>query len=319
MKKKILFITDPIETFQIRTDSTYSLMLASNECGLQVYYTTTKDIIQSTNDIFMNCTALNFLVESTETPDRNEPWYNKLDTSYLNIKEFEAVLIRVDPPFNMEYYYLTQMMTVAEQQGVKVYNNSYALRNFNEKLSILNFPDLITPTIITKNKLFINQFIKQHDECVIKPLDLMAGKNVFKITKNDTNKNAIIETLTNDETQTIMLQKLIPDVVKGDKRIFVVNGEIINYCLFRIPQHNEIRSNVVRGSRAEVRHTPDSDINNLVPVCNWLKQQKILIAGLDVIGNYLNEINITCPTGARQIFEYSLINIPKIAIKSILN
>jgi glutathione synthase len=315
--KKILFITNEIDSFKIKTDTTYSLILASNECNLKVYYANASMILQTDHDIFINCNQLNLLSKSYEKPDITKPWFHKLESSFLNLKDFYAVFIRVDPPFNMEYYYLTQIMTLAEQKGIKVYNNSYALRNFNEKLSILNFPELITPTIVTKNKLFINNFIIKHHECVIKPLDQMAGRSVFKISKNDPNKNAIIETLTNFETETIMVQKFIPEVINGDKRIFIVNGQIIDYCLYRIPNNNEIRSNIAAGGSGIVKRTPESDIKNLEPVSKWLKQQNILIAGLDVIGNYLNEINITSPTGARQILEDSGINIPKLVIESI--
>lgn len=317
--KKILFITDPIENFNIKTDTTYSLMLASNECNLSVYYTTTNTIIQTNNDIFINCNQLEFFGKSNEKTDATKKWFNKISSSYLNLNEFFAVFIRVDPPFNMEYYYLTQIMTLAEQKGIKVYNNSHALRNFNEKLSILNFPQLIVPTIVTKNKLFITDFINTHNECVLKPLDQMAGRSVFKVSANDINKKTIIETLTNFETQTIMVQKFIPDVINGDKRIFIVNGKIIKYCLYRIPNNNEIRSNIAAGGIGIVKKTPELDIKNLEPVCQWLKQQNIIMAGLDVIGDYLNEINITSPTGSRQILEQSGTNITKIVIEEILN
>lgn len=311
MIKKILFICDPLDTFKISTDTTYSLMLAANEATYHVYYSLPKDVYIEDTNVYCKCKRLSFNQYSYNHPDVLRPWYNEDDRVTVDIKSFYTILVRNDPPFNMEYYYLTQILKFAEESGIRVINNNYALRNFNEKLSILNFPDLITNTIVTKNYDAIDSFIEKHQECVIKPLDMMAGRSVFKISITDINYNVILETITNYYTQTVMVQKFIPDVVKGDKRIFVINGKVIEQCLHRIPQDNQIRGNIAAGGRGEVHKVSEQDYELAQKVAKWLKENNIVFAGLDVIGNYLTEINITSPTGARQILTATGINILK--------
>jgi len=316
--KKILFICDPIQNFKILTDTTYSLMLAANETKYSIYYVLPNNIYFENNAIIAKCKSLTILCKSEDLPIINNPWYLEDDVfQILNLNEFHSIFVRNDPPFNMEYYYLTQILSIAEQQNIKIVNNSYALRNFNEKMSILNFPALITPTMVTKDPESIHSFLFEHGDCVIKPLDMMAGRGVFKISINDVNSSAIIEAATNYYTQTIMLQKFIPEVIYGDKRIFIVNGQIIEYCLHRIPQGTQIRGNIAAGGRGEVHKVSPEDFNLATQVASWLKQNKILFAGLDVIGNKLTEINITSPTGTRQILTHTGINIPKLIIQSL--
>jgi len=257
--KKILFICDPIQNFKILTDTTYSLMLAANETKYSIYYVLPNNIYFENNAIIAKCKSLTILCKSEDLPIINNPWYLEDDVfQILNLNEFHSIFVRNDPPFNMEYYYLTQILSIAEQQNIKIVNNSYALRNFNEKMSILNFPALITPTMVTKDPESIHSFLLEHGDCVIKPLDMMAGRGVFKISINDVNSSAIIEAAVSPE-----------------------------------------------------------DFNLATQVASWLKQNKILFAGLDVIGNKLTEINITSPTGTRQILTHTGINIPKLIIQSL--
>ncbi|HMT02990.1 MAG TPA: glutathione synthase [Burkholderiales bacterium] len=310
--KKILFICDPLDSFKIKTDTTYFLMLTASELNYSIFYCYPQDIYADNEIIKANVIK----IQITKKSQIN--WYEEQSKNILHhLDYFNAVFVRNDPPFNMEYYYLTQLLTLAEEQGVKVLNNSNSLRNFNEKLSILNFPQLITPTTITKNKNVIIEFLNKHEECVIKPLDEMAGRSVFKISINDFNKNTIIETITNYFTKTIMLQKFIPEVKHGDKRIFIVNGQVIDMCLLRIPPKMQIRSNIALGGTGEVQKISKEDFNLSNTVAQWLIKKNIVFAGLDVIGNYLNEINITSPTGTQQIFENSGINIPKLLLENI--
>ena len=312
--KKLLFICDPLENFKIQSDTTYSLILAANESNYEIHYCMPRDIYLTNNTVSCNCKKLSLHQNSYDMPDTTKKWYSETDYYTIKSSEFYAILVRNDPPFNMEYYYLTQILLHAESAGSKVINNSNALRNFNEKLSILNFPELITNTIVTKNQSAINDFISQHGDCVIKPLDLMAGRGVFKISHQEVNLGAIIETSTNYYTQTVMLQKFIPEVIQADKRIFVVNGKVIEYCLHRIPQNNQIRGNIAAGGRGEVNRVTEKDFILASTVAKWLKQNNIVFAGLDIIGKYLTEVNITSPTGTRQILTKTGINIPKLVL-----
>lgn len=316
--KKILFICDQLENFKIMTDTTYSLMLSANELGYEVYYSLPNQIYTDNDNVYTTSRQLSFYASSEIEPDITKQWYKEYNPQTLHINTFFATFVRNDPPFDMEYYYLTQILSLAENKNIKIVNNSFSLRNFNEKLSILNFPSLTTPTMVAKNKEAIYSFLSTHNECVIKPLDLMAGRGVFKLSLDNVNCGAIIETVTNYFTQTIMLQKFIPEVITGDKRIFIINGKVIEYCLCRIPQNNQIRSNIAAGGRGEVQKITSEEFKLANIVATWLNDQGIIFAGLDVIGNKLTEINITSPTGTRQIFAKTGIHIPKLIIQSLM-
>lgn len=314
--QKILFICDPLQSFKIATDTTYSLMVAAAELGYEIHYCHPHALYTESNAALANTIQLDILVTSKDDPGVVMPWFKENDSSpNQSLTNFALVMVRNDPPFNMEYYYLTQILTLAETHGVKVVNNSHALRNYNEKLAILNFPELITPTMVTKNKNVINCFIAKHGECVIKPLDLMAGRGVFKISATDVNCDAIIENSTNYYTQTVMLQKFIPEVIHGDRRIFIAHGKVIEHCLYRIPQVNAIRGNIAAGGRGEVHPLKAEDYLIANPVAAWLSEQNIIFSGIDVIGNKLTEVNITSPTGTRQIFKQTGIDIPKLLLE----
>ena len=314
---QILFICDPLNGFKVLTDTTYLLMVTAKEMGFRVFVSQPGEVYAENQVVKAITREIKILVSNKDMPGSVPKWYYEEESLTLHLDKFNAVLIRNDPPFNMEYYYLTEIMTLAEKAGVNVVNNSHSLRNFNEKLSILNFPHLITPTTVTKNKQVILDFLQQHNECVIKPLDLMAGRGVFKISLTETNCGAIMESSTDYYTQTVMLQKFIPEVIYGDRRIFIINGKVIEHCLYRIPQKNQIRGNIAAGGRGEVNPLTKEDFALAEEVAVWLKQQKVIFAGIDVIGNKLTEVNITSPTGARQILTQTGINIAQLVLETI--
>lgn len=314
---KILFICDPLEGFKVQTDTTISLMVAAHELNAEILYCRPHDLYTENNIAYANVNKLEILPNNHN--EISSKWY-KVGTylQKVNLNTFKAILVRNDPPFNIEYYYLTQILTIAEQNGANVINNSHALRNFNEKLTILNFPQFITPTIVTKNKEVILEFLKTHSQCVIKPIDLMAGRGVFKISLDDVNSSAILEASTDYFTQTVMLQKFIPEVIHGDRRIFIVHGEVIEQCLYRIPQGAAIRGNIAAGGRGEVHPLNEEDYTIANDVAKWLKKHNIVFAGIDIIGNKLTEINITSPTGVRQILNSSGIDISNLLLEKLL-
>lgn len=337
---KILFICDQLESFKVQTDTTISLMVAAHELNAEILYCRPQDLYTENSIAYANVYQLEILVNNHRdlTPEKLNVFHDKMDSRLrgndisaahswykvgacfqkINLNTFKAIMVRNDPPFDMEYYYLTQILTVAEKNGGVVINNSNALRNFNEKLAILNFPEFITPTIVTKNKEVIFGFLQTHGECVIKPIDLMAGRGVFKISIDNVNCGAILEASTNYFTQTVMVQKFIPEVIHGDRRIFIVHGEVIEQCLYRIPQGNAIRGNIAAGGRGEVHSLTADDHVIANSVAKWLQEQEIMFAGIDIIGNKLTEINITSPTGVRQIYNHSGINISQILFQKLL-
>jgi glutathione synthase len=316
--RKILFICDPLHLFNVVTDTTYLLMLNAAQMGLSISYCLPEDVYAVKNIVYARVTHITTLATLDKHAKPGDIWHQEHGREEASLTEFAAVFVRNDPPFNMEYYYLTQILTIAEQSGVKVVNNSQSLRNCNEKLAILNFPHLIPKTIVTKNKAVIHDFLNHHPECVIKPLDLMAGRSVFKLSLSDPNCDTIIENITNYGSQTIMLQEFIPEVRFGDRRIFIIKGEVISYCLHRIPQANKIRGNIAAGGSGEVHPISPQEHAVALEVAHWLQERRVVFAGIDVIHNRLTEINITSPTGTRQILDATGINIPRMVLQNML-
>lgn len=315
--KKILVISDPLVQFNIKTDTSYLLMLTAKDMGCFVYSAMVDQVYSLNDQAFADVIELNFTHGLDEIHSTNK-WFSQGATlNKVNLSEFDAVFVRNDPPFNMEYYYLTQTLSLAVRAGVKVINNPDKLRNFNEKLSILNFPELITDTLVSKNKQVLHEFVKEHQVCVIKPIDMMAGRGVLQLSHDDPNLKAILELSTNYFSQTVMLQKFIPEVVNGDKRIFIIHGRVIEYCLYRIPASGEIRANIAAGGHGEVHPLSGIDHQIASKVSTWMRENDILFAGIDIIGNFLTEINITSPTGAQQIYHHQGINIPKLLLEEI--
>ena len=307
--KKILIIADHPANFKIQGDSTYLLLLTAHELNYSISYCSADNLRALNNHAFADVQSLQLqhgMDQIHSTPD----WFS-LDEIQFNVAltEFDLIMVRSDPPFNMEYYYLTQILDLAVRQGVKVINSPATLRNFNEKLTILNFPQHIPATLVSKNKSHLKQFMATHGFCVVKPIDMMAGRGVFKISLEDPNCDAILEQLTDYFTQTVMIQRFIPEVVQGDKRIFIINGQVIAHCLYRIPQNGQIRGNLAVGGRGEVHPLNADDYVIAEDVAKWLRQEGIQIAGIDVIGKCLTEVNITSPTGAQQIYAQTGINI----------
>ncbi|MCX8515172.1 MAG: glutathione synthase [Pseudomonadota bacterium] len=308
--QNILFIANALETFNLKTDSTYLLLVTAQEMGYNVYCCQACDISYSNNQVYAQANLI-----SIDNSRNDQNWFKVINSTSLDLNYFSAgVHVRTDPPVDLEYLNLTQLLSIAEKQGVKVYNNSSSLRNFNEKLAILNFSHLCTPTMISKNKTAILDFINLHNSCVIKPLNQMAGRGVFKIDKNDINLLAIIEITTKYYNETVMIQKFIPDVVNGDRRVFIIHGKVMEYCVCRVPQSGQIRSNLAAGGSGKAVTLTEDNYRIANEVAIWLQQQKIIFAGLDIIGSYLNEINITSPTGLPLINREVGVNLAKIIL-----
>lgn len=233
--------------------------------------------------------------------DDGHRWYQTKEPEEIPLQEFDAVLMRKDPPFNMEYIYTTYLLELAESQGARIFNSPRTIRDHNEKLAIAKFPQFIPPTLVTRQESLIRDFLAEHRDIVLKPLDGMGGASVFRIHGADHNIGVILETLTHYGTRTIMVQRYIPDIAQGDKRILLIAGKPVPYSLARIPKPGETRGNLNAGGTgiAQPLTRRDRDIAEaLGPV---LYDEGLMLVGLDVIGDYLTEINVTSPTGMQEI------------------
>lgn len=291
---KYLFIIDEPETLISYKDSTIALIKECLNQGIEAHYTTIHSLSIDKNQ---NIIIDSHHISSIDSLSMKTPIIKN------KIQYFTKVFIRKDPPFDNNYLNLTFILEHANNFNVDVINHPVGIRNHNEKLSILNFKDLIPPTIVSSKAEEINNFINKEKKVVIKPLDGMAGNGIFMLTPNDKNLNAILETSTKNGIKMLMIQKYIPEINKGDKRIILIKGEAIPFALARIPSKNDIRANLAKGGKGEARKLTLSDKNIVKNLKVFLIKNELNFVGIDIIGNYLTEINITSPTGIVEIEE----------------
>jgi glutathione synthase len=230
-----------------------------------------------------------------------DPWYEAGEDAWRDLADFDAVLMRKDPPFDQGYLNATWLLEMAERQGAKVFNRPQALRDWNEKLAIARFPDFIAPTLVSNDAGIIRSFLAQQGDIVVKPLNAMGGAGVFRLRPGDPNLGAILETATRHGTETIMAQRFLPEIADGDKRVLVIDGEPVPHALARIPAEGETRGNLAAGGTGVARPLTDRDREIAQALGPTLKAAGILLAGLDVIGDCLTEVNVTSPTCFQEI------------------
>ena len=290
---KLLFIVDPLATLKSYKDSSVAMMRAAQARSHAVFAAETADLQLHAGQACAMCAALE--VRSSED------WYSATVPALQTLKDFDAVLMRTDPPVDTDYLLATQILDVAVAQGVRVLNRPSALRDFNEKLAILNFPQFIAHTLVSAKRDDIAAFLDEHSDIIVKPLTEMGGSGIFRLTTTDPNRNAILETLTHHGKRPIMAQRYLPEIAQGDKRILIIDGEVLPWALARIPKEGETRGNLAAGGtgRAQALSSRDRDI--AATIAPWAKANGIFLAGLDVIGDCLTEINVTSPTGFQEI------------------
>ena len=291
---KYLFIIDEPETLTLYKDTTIALIKECLSQGIEAHYTNINSLSIDRKQ--------NVMIDSCHISSIDSLIVNKLKVKN-KIQYFSKVFIRKDPPFDNNYLNLTFILEHAQNFNVEVINNPTSIRNHNEKLSILNFKDLIPSTIVSSKAEDIIKFINKEKKVILKPLDGMAGNGIFMVTPKDKNINVILETATNNGTKTIMAQKYISEIRKGDKRIILIKGEAIPYSLARIPSKNDIRANLAKGGKGKAQKLTAGDKKIVKGVKEFLIKNQLNFVGLDVIGNYLTEINITSPTGIVEIEE----------------
>jgi glutathione synthase len=248
---------------------------------------------------------------------QKDAWYRVGETERALLSSFDAVLMRKDPPFDLEYLYATQLLTLAEKHGAKVFNSGQAMRDFNEKLAILNFAEFTAPTLVSAETSKLRAFVNQHQDVILKPLDSMGGDSIFRVQPRDANLSVILETISKRGTRTVMAQRYIPEIRDGDKRVLVIGGKPVDYCLARIPQAGETRGNLAAGGTGVAQPLSARDREIAEALGPELVRRGILLAGLDVIGNYLTEVNITSPTCFREIMDQTGANVAGLFIDAL--
>ena len=294
---KIAFLADPLDNFKIWKDSTYAMMVEAQRRGHEAYAFEQCDMAMDGGAIFANVSRLT-LAPADSDPDN---WYVADAPVAQPLTAFDAIVKRKDPPFDMEYVYSTYLLELAELQGARVFNRPAAIRSHNEKLAIAQFPQFIPPTLVASDEMRLRAFHAAQRDIILKPLDGMGGAGVFRVREDGLNLGAIIETLTANGAKTVMAQRYIPEIEMGDKRILLINGQVVPYALARIPQAGEVRGNLAAGATgvAQPLSARDREIaETLAPI---LASRGLLLVGLDVIGDWLTEINVTSPTCFREI------------------
>ncbi len=295
---KIAFLADPLASFKIYKDSTYAMMAEAAKRGHQVYAFQQRDI--ALRDGIVSAKVARITLH-----DDQDHWYTAAPIEEVRLGEFDAILERKDPPFDMEYVYGTYLLQLAERQGAKVFNKPSAIRDHNEKLSIAQFPQFTAPTLVTSDEVRLRAFQAEHGDVILKPLDGMGGAGIFRVKEDGLNLGSIIETLTDNGRRTIMVQRYIPDIVKGDKRILVIGGKPVPFSLARIPQGSEIRGNLAAGGIGVAQPLTERDREIAEAIGPELAARGLLLVGLDVIGDYLTEVNVTSPTCFQEITQQS--------------
>lgn len=294
---KLLFIADPLETFKAYKDSSLAMMNAAQSAGHQVFHANADSLCFINNDIYAD-------VKYITIDKSHEKWFEVVLQKSSSLRDFDAVVMRQDPPFNVEYLANTWLLSQAEKMGVKVFNSTLSLREHSEKISILEFPEFIAPTLVSRSLQQIREFHSAHQDIVIKPLDGMGGMGVFRVGPDGLNIGSIVETLGEYGKRSLMAQKYLPEIKEGgDKRLLLINGEPVPFVLARIPQDGDIRGNLAAGGKGVARPLSSNDqkiADKLGPI---LKNRGLFLVGLDIIGNNLTEINVTSPTGFVEIFE----------------
>jgi glutathione synthase len=294
MSLKLGIVMDPIGKIKIHKDTSFAMLLEAQKRGYELYYMELNDLYLRDGRTYARMRGLRV--------ERNElSWFEFLDPREAPLDSLDVVLMRKDPPFDQEYIYATYLLECAESRGVYVVNKPRSLRDANEKLFTAWFSHCCAPTLVAREAGKLREFLHEQGEMVLKPLDGMGGASIFRVAERDPNLSVILETMTRHNTRFVMAQRYLPEIVDGDKRILVVNGEAVPYALARIPAHGESRGNLAAGGRAEGRELTPRDHWIAEQVGPALRERGLVFVGLDVIGDYLTEVNVTSPTCVQEL------------------
>ena len=294
MGVKVGVVMDPIESIIVKKDTTLAMLLAAQKRGWVIHY-----MLQS--NLYMDQGLPRAKMQTLSVMDDEQDWFKLGSHSDQALAELDVILMRKDPPFNLDYIYSTYILEQAQREGTLIVNDPQSLRDCNEKLFATQFPQCCPPVLAAASESKLKAFHEEHEDVIYKPLDGMGGTSIFRAKKDDANLSVIIETLTNGGSRQIMAQKYIPEIKDGDKRILLIDGNPVEYCLARVPAIGESRGNLAAGGSGIAQKLTDRDRWICEEVSPALKERGLLFVGLDVIGEYLTEINITSPTCVREI------------------
>jgi glutathione synthase len=300
----ILFVADPLELFKISKDTTFSMMREGQRRGHRICACEPGHLTWRSGDV------VQAEVREIRLTGDEEAWFEVTRTSVRPLKEFDAVIMRKDPPFDDEYFYATHLLEQAERDGAKVFNKPAALRDHPEKLAIMEFPQFVSPTLVTRQAGEVRRFHEEHRDIILKPLDGMGGMGIFRVGPDGLNLGSIIETLNRDGTTTLMVQRYVPEIVQGDKRVLVIAGKAVPFSLARIPQGSEIRGNLAAGGKGVAQPLSEKDREIAEFIGPRLARRGLLLIGIDVIGDCLTEINVTSPTCFQEITQQTGFDVP---------
>ena len=293
---KLLFVSDPLASFKTYKDTTFAMMREAVRRGHTLWACEVADLVWQQGSRVTAHAASRISL----TGDAHD-WFKVEATADLALADVDGVLMRKDPPFDAEFFYATHLLSQAEREGARVFNSPQALRDHPEKLAILEFASFISPTLVTRSAAAIRAFHDQHHDLILKPLDGMGGMGIFRVGPDGLNLGSITETLNRDGAQTVMVQKYLPEITQGDKRILVIGGEVVPYSLARIPQGSEIRGNLAAGGKGVAQPLSPRDREIAEALGPILAARGLLLVGLDVIGDCLTEVNVTSPTCFQEI------------------
>ncbi len=311
---KLLFVADPLASFKTHKDSTFAMMREAASRGHTLMACEPKDIRWQRGE---PVTAFVRDITLTGRPGNghSEDWFSAAqqppDERPQALRDVDAVLMRKDPPFDSEYFYATHLLGQAEREGAKVFNRASALRDHPEKLAIMEFPQFIGPTLVTRDASDIRRFHAEHHDIICKPLDGMGGMGIFRVGPDALNLGSIIETLNKHGAETVMVQKYLPEITQGDKRVLIIGGEPVPFVLARIPQGTEIRGNMAAGGKGVAQPLNEHDAQVARSIGTVLAARGLMLIGLDIIGRCVTEINVTSPTGFQEITQQSGYDVAK--------
>ena len=304
-------VMDPIANIHYKKDSTLAVLFEAQKRGWQIHYFEQKDLF------IKNGVAYGLSHPLKVFPDP-EKWFELGQDAIIPLADLDMILMRKDPPFDLEYIYTTYILELAEKAGVKVVNKPQSLRDCNEKVLTTWFPDCTPDTLVTRNISLVREFFKEHQDIICKPLEGMGGSSVFRLKYPDMNASVVMEVLSAHGTRYMMAQRYIPEIItQGDKRIIMVNGEPVSYALARIPAKGELRGNLAAGATGVATELSKNDHAICERVGPFLREKGLIFVGLDVIGEYLTEINVTSPTGIRELDEQCQLNISALLLDAI--
>ena len=310
-RMNLLFVADPLESFKTYKDTTFAMMREAQKRGHTLTACEPQDIR------WLHGEGVTAQVRDIRLTGAADDWFEVSGTRRVALKDFDAIVMRKDPPFDSEYFYATHLLGQAEREGVRVFNSPAALRDHPEKLAILEFPQFTAPTLVTRREADIREFHATHGDIILKPLDGMGGMGIFKVGADGLNLGAIIETLNQGGAQTVMVQKYLPQIKEGDKRVLLIGGQPVPFALARIPQGSEVRGNLAAGGKGVATPITGREREIAEALGPILAARGLLLVGLDVIGGHLTEINVTSPTCFQEISDQTGCDVPALFIDAL--